>query len=75
MGRSLSSDSAVKKSAIQLKRERESIEDDGRSGHPKDDFADENIKVVHTLVMCDRRQDLRSMASAVGILFGQDNQI
>ena len=32
LGRSLSSDSAVKKSAIQLKREKESIEDDGRSG-------------------------------------------
>ena len=48
----------------------ESVEDDGRSGHPKDATADENVKVVHTLVMCDRRRDLRSIASEVGISFG-----
>ena len=50
-------------------RGRESIEDDGRSGHIKDATADENVKVVHTLVMCDRRRDLRSIASKVGISF------
>ena len=37
---------------------------------PKDATADENTKAVHTLVMCDRRQDLRSIASKVGISFG-----
>ena len=31
---------------------------------------DENVKVVHTLVICDRRRDLRSIASEVGITFG-----
>ena len=36
---------------------------------PKDATADKNVKVVHTLVMCDRRQDLRSIASEVGISF------
>ena len=36
----------------------------------KDAIADENIKVVHTLVMCDRRRHLRSIASDVGISFG-----
>ena len=29
-----------------------------------------NVKVVHTLVMSDRRRDLRSIASEVGISFG-----
>ena len=44
-----------------------SIEDDGR---PKDVTSDENVKVVHTLVMCDKRGDLRIIASEVGISFG-----
>ena len=39
------------------------------SGRPKDATADENVKVVHTLVMFDRRRDLRSIASEVGIRF------
>ena len=51
-------------------RERESVEDDGQSGCPKDATTDENVKVVHTLVMCDRRRDLRSIASNMGISFG-----
>ena len=54
--------SSVKKWAAEFKRGRESIEDDGRSGCPKDATTDENIKVVHTLVMCDRRRDLQSIA-------------
>ena len=37
--------------------------DDGRSGRPEDATTDETVKVVHTLVMCDRRRDLRSIAS------------
>ena len=41
----------------------ESIEDDGRSGRSKDGIADDNFKVVHTLVLCDMRQDLQSTAS------------
>ena len=40
------------------------------SNHPKDGTADENVKVMHTLVMCDRRRDLRSIASEVGICLG-----
>ena len=46
------------------------VEDDGRSCHPKDATADENGKVVHRLVMCERRRDLRSKASKMGISFG-----
>ena len=53
-----------------FKRERESIEDDGRSGRPKDATADVNVKVAHILVMYDSRQDLRSKDSEVGISFG-----
>ena len=45
-----------------------SVEDDRRSGRPKDAAADENVKVMHTLVICDRRQDLRSIASEVCII-------
>ena len=33
-------------------------------------MADENVKVMHTLVMCDRMRDLRIIASEVGISFG-----
>ena len=55
--------------------ERESVEDDVRSGRPKDASTDENVKVVHTLVMCDRRRDLRSIASEVIISFGAEQSI
>ena len=43
------------KNGQQSLRGRESVEDDGQSGHPKDVIADENVMVVHSLVMCDRR--------------------
>ena len=52
-----------------FKRGREGVEDDGRSGRPKDATADENVKVVHTQVMCDKRRDLRRIASEVSIRF------
>ena len=38
------------------------------SGRQKDATADENVKVVHTLAMCDRRRDLQSIASEVSII-------
>ena len=58
--------------AAEFKRGRENIGDDGRSDRPKEATADENAKVVHTLVICDigRRRDLRSIASEVDIIFG-----
>ena len=65
-GKESPSYSTVKKWAAEFKRERVSVEDDRRSGHPKDATTVENVKVVHTLVMC----DLRSIASEVGISFG-----
>ena len=61
----------MKKWAADFKRkDRESPEDDGRSGRPQDTTANENVKVVHTLVMCDGRRALRSIPSEVGIKFG-----
>ena len=33
-----------------------SIEDDERSGHPKEATKDENVEIVQSLVMCDRRR-------------------
>ena len=67
VGMEFPSYNTVKKWAAELKRGRVSVQDDGRSVRPKDATADENVKVVHTLVMCDRRRDLRSIAYDVGI--------
>ena len=46
------------------------VKDDGQSSSPTDATVDENVKVVHILVMCGSRQDLRSITSEVGIRFG-----
>ena len=70
LGKESPSYSTEKKWAAEFKRGRKSIEDDGRSGRPKDATLDENVKVVHTLVICDRRLDLQSKASEAGISFG-----
>ena len=61
--------STVKKWAAEFNIRGGSVDDDGRSGRPKDATTDENVKVVHTLAMCDSRQDLQSIASEVGIRF------
>ena len=55
LGKVSHSNSAVNKWVSELKRWRENVEDDGWSGRPKDVTTDEIVKVVHTLVMCDRR--------------------
>ena len=44
------------------KKGRKSFENYGWSGRPKD----ENFKVMHTLIMCHKRRDLRSISSEVG---------
>ena len=67
LGKESRSYSTVKKMAEEFKSGRESVDEDGRSGHPKDATADENVRFVHTLVMCDRRLDLRNIASEVDL--------
>ena len=53
LGRRLLLIAQGKKCAAEFKMERESVEDDERSGCPKDASADKNVKVVYTLIMCD----------------------
>ena len=63
LGKESPSYSTVKKWTAGFKRGRESVEDDGRSSHPKDAITDVNVNVVHVLVVCDKRRNLRSIAS------------
>ena len=69
LGKEVPSYSTVKKWAAAFKRGNESVKDDRWSGRPTDAITDGNFKVVHTLVLCDQRRDLRSIASKVGISF------
>ena len=68
LGKEQPSYSTVKKWAAEVKKGRDSVEDDGWSGHPKDATVYENVMVVYTLVMCDRRRDLRSFRAVQSIL-------
>ena len=47
--------SSLKKMGSRVKEGEEIVEDDGQSGRPKNATADENVKGVHTLVICNRR--------------------
>ena len=44
------------------------MEDYERSRRPKEATADENAEIVHSLIICDRRRNLRNIARQV---FGQ----
>ena len=70
LGKESSSYITVKKWAAELKGGRESVDDDGRPGRPKNATADEKINVVHTLAVCDTMRELPNTASEVGISFG-----
>ena len=54
-GKESSSFSTATKWAAEFRRRRESIEDDERSGCPKEATTDEKVQTVHSLVMCNRR--------------------
>ena len=60
----------MKKWAAEFRTGRESTEDDERSGRPQEDSTEENVDIVHCLVICDRRRNLRDIASEVSISFG-----
>ena len=61
--------SKVKKWAAEFRRGRESLEDYERSRHSKEAPTDENIELVHSLIMCGRRR-LCGIAWQIDISFG-----
>ena len=65
----------MKKWAAEFKQGKESVGNDGRSVRPKDDTTAENVKAMHTLAMCYRRRDMRSIASEVDISSGEVQSI
>jgi transposase len=62
--------STLKTWAAEFKTGRAGIKDDERPGRQKEATNYESAEAVHDLVMCDRRQDLRSIAWEVSISFG-----
>ena len=59
--------STVKKWAEELKRGRESLEDDPRSGRPSTATTQENIGRIHQMVMNDRRLTICHLANVMSI--------
>ena len=60
--------SMVKKWSAKFRRGRESMEDYIRSGCPKETTTDENIELLHCLIMCDR--SLLDIARQIDTSFG-----
>ena len=61
LGNESTSYSRMKQWAPEFMGRRESVEDDAQFGHPKDATTGENVKVLHTQVMCDMRRYVRSI--------------
>ena len=66
LGRSILLVDTQKKLTAELRRGTKSIEYDERSGRPKEATTDANVEIVHSLVICDRRRNLRDIASETG---------
>ena len=56
-------------------RGRESMEDYELPWHPNEATIDENILLVHSLIMCDRRRSLHDIAKQIGVSFGAAQSI
>ena len=69
LGKDSPSYSTEKKWVAEFRRGRESIEDDEWFGRPKEATTNETVEIVHSLVICERR-NLRDIASEVFISFG-----
>ena len=54
--------STVKKWIVELRRGKGGVDDYKRSGRPKEVTTDENIELVHNLIMSDRRRILLGIA-------------
>ena len=59
--------STVKKWAAEFKRERESLEDDPRLGHPSTPTTQENIDRIHQMVINNRRLTIIHLANVISI--------
>ena len=74
-GKESPSYSTVKKGAVEFRKEegweRERIENNERSGRPKEATTDENFEIMNSLVMCDRRRNPRDIASKVCFSSGE----
>jgi transposase len=57
----------VEKWFAKFKRSEMSIEDDSRSGRPKEAVTDENIKKVHKIILNDRKVKLIEIAETLKI--------
>jgi histone-lysine N-methyltransferase SETMAR len=59
--------SSIKRWAVEFKRGRTSLEDDGREGHPKSATTPEIIEQVYDMVLDDRRMKVHEIAETICI--------
>ena len=67
LGEDAPSFATVKRWVAEFKRGRESVEDEPRSGRPRTSTTDENVTIIHDMIMEDRRLSTRVIAARAGI--------
>ena len=60
----------MKKRAGEFRRGRESLKDYELSECPKKATTDENVELVHSLIICDRRRSLHDIGRQIGMFWG-----